>query len=291
MPSDFLLFSANLPDFKFEEKLDGLQSRDKTLSLLESTRLACLSKMFDFTPIDKQGIERLAASFGRPKNVGELASVLSSIKPGALEAQLRAFVKTPPSKGEAADLELAKKQKADPVEFAFSYFLYCLWKTASPSALSVQQKGSPQKKEVRFAASQQSWVVVKKVDLEKAEAKEVLFALAGIFSSINKKIPDFAADNPEGYGAFVSSFLDSFPVRKSFAKLSILLKEAASREPSLSQFASDAGKLSSLKQCYYLSCFEHAGFTPFVSLESIAGVYPELKIPKPRGNFGGKKKK
>lgn len=291
MESGFVWFSANFPDCKFEEKLASGDPKEKLVSFLHGARAVCWNKMFDYAPIEKAGIEKLAYSFGRPKSVSELASILSTIKPGALEAQLRAFVKAAPSKGEAADLELAKKQKADPVEFAFSYFLFCMWKNVFPQSIVFQQRGSPSKKEVRFAANMPGWVVVKKVDLEKAEAKEVLFALSGIFPSLNKKLSQTASSNPDGFESFVSSFLDSFPVRKSFAKLSALLNEALAKEQSIPGFASDKADAEILRQSFYLSCFEHAGFMPFVSLETIAGVYPDLKIPKPRGNFGGKKKK
>ncbi len=292
MPSEFLLFSADFPDCKFEEKLEGCQLQSGVLSLLESARSVCMRKMFDYAPLEKQGIETLAGSLGAPKTVGEMAGILAALKPGLLEARLKPFVKTPAPAQSTANPVDVKKQKADPVEFAFSYFLYSLWKTAAPGGVTaVQAGGSPQKRVVRFAASTQSWVVVKKVDLDKAEPKETLFALSGILSSANKKIPEFASSAPAEYDSFVSTLLGSFPVRKSFAKLPILLKEAASREAELARFAMPGGRaLNALKQCFYLSCFGHAGFTPFVSLDTVAGVYPELKIPKPRGNFGGKKK-
>ncbi len=291
MDSAFVWFSANFSDCKFEERLGAGDSKEKMISFLHGARAVCWNKMFDCAPIEKAGIEKLAASFGKPKSVGELASILSSIKPGALEAQLRAFVKAAPSKGEAADLALAKKQKADPVEFAFSYFLFCMWKSVFPQSIAFQQRGLPSKKEVRFAANLPGWVVVKKVDLEKAEPKEVLFALSGIFPSVNNKLSQTACSNPDGFDNFVSSFLNSFPVRKSFAKLSALLNEALAKEQTIAQFASDKTDSEILRQSFFLSCFQHAGFMPFVSLETIAGVYPDLKIPKPRGNFGGKKKK
>ena len=282
--SEFLLFSANFSDCKYEEKLEDLQ-RDKAFLLVKNARSVCWSKMFDYAPIDKAGIERVAFSYGKPKSISEIASILSSIKPGVLEGQLRSFVN---AKTQAQiDAETLKKPKGDAVDFAFAYFVFCLWKSVFPESVAFAGKGSPSKKEVRFASNTNGWTAVKKVDLEKAETKEVLFALAGIFTTLNRKLPDFAADDAGGFEDFVSSFLDSFPVRKSFAKLPVLLNEALKSKEKISQF----GSSPSLEQSFFLRCFEHAGFPPFVSLEAIAGVYPELKVPKPRGNFGGKKKK
>jgi len=281
LASEFLLFSANFFDCKYEEKLEDVKSRDKTLSLLKNARSVCWMKMFDYAPIDKNGIEKLAFSYGRPKSISEIASILSSVKPGVLEGQLRSFVNAKTS--EQLDAEMLKKPKGDAVDFAFAYFIFCLWKSVFPFAVS--SKGNPSANEVRFAASTAGWTAVKKVDLSKAKDKEVLFALAGIFTTLNRKLPDFASDNPEGFENFVSSFLNSFPVRKSFAKLPVLLNEALKNEQKISQFGSNPD----LRQFFFLRCFEHAGFPPFVSLEAIAGVYPELKVPKPRGNFGKKK--
>lgn len=279
------MFSALFPDAKFEEKLEDLK-REKVSFFLTNSLALCWSKMFDYAPIDKTGIEKLASSFGKPKSIAELASILSQIKPGVLEGQLRAFVKTKPVSQEI-DLETVKKPKGDAVDFAFAYFILCLWKSVFPDNVAFANKGNPSAREVRFAANTQGWTAVKKVDLTKAEDKEVLFALAGIFSTLNRKLPDFAAENAEGFENFVSSFLNSFPVRKSFAKLPVLLNEALKNESKISQFGSSV----SLKELFFLRCFEHAGFPPFISLDAIAGVYPELKVPKPRGNFGGKKKK
>ncbi|MFH1056673.1 MAG: hypothetical protein V1717_02670 [Candidatus Micrarchaeota archaeon] len=291
MPSsEFLLFSAGFPDAKFEEKIEGRQTLEKMAFFLKSARGICWAKMFDFAPIDQGEIEKLAFSYGKPKSIRELSSILSSIKPGALESQLRSFVTMKlPSEEEIAAGGL-KKPKGDPVDFAFAFFLFCLWKSVFPQSASFTSKGSP-KREVRLAANCEGWVAVKKVDLVKAEKNEVLFALSGIFSSLNKKLPEFASSNSEGFENFVSSFLNGFPVRKSFVKLPALLNEALAREEKLKEFASDAGSLELLRQDFFLRCFEHAGFPPFVSLGAIAGVYPDLKVPKPRGNFGGKKKK
>jgi len=284
LASEFLLFSANFQDCKYEEKLDDLK-RDKAFSLVKNARSVCWTKMFDYAPIDKAGIERVAFSYGKPKSVSEIASILSSIKPGVLEGQLRQFVKAKTQ--EQIDAELLKKPKGDAVDFAFAYFVFCLWKSVFPESVAFAGNGNPSAKEVRFAASTQGWTAVKKVDLARAEGKEVLFALAGIFTTLNRKLPAFASDNSDGFESFVSSFLNSFPVRKSFAKLPVLLNEALKNEDKLPQF----GSSPLLKESFFLRCFEHAGFPPFVSLEAIAGVYPELKVPKPRGNFGGKKKK
>ncbi|MEM4254874.1 MAG: hypothetical protein QXR53_00895 [Candidatus Norongarragalinales archaeon] len=283
--AEFLLFSASFPDAKFEEKLEDLK-RDKVFSFVKNARSVCWVKMFDYAPVDKGGIEKIAFSYyGKPKSVSEIASILSSIKPGVLEGQLRQFVKAKPA--ESVDLENVKKAKGDAVDFAFAYFFFCLWKSVFPESVSFAGKGNPSAKEVRFAAHTADWTAVKKVDLGKAEDKEVLFALAGVFNTLNRKLPKHAADDAEGFESFVSSFLNSFPLRKSFAKLPVLLNEALKNEEKIPQF----GSSPSLKELFFLRCFEHAGFPPFVSLDAIAGVYPELKIPKPRGNFGGGKKK
>ena len=289
---DFVLFSSAVPNALVEEKLEGKQPPEALALLLLNARNVCWNKMFGYAPLDLGGIEKLAFSYGKPKSISDLVSILSSVKPGVLEGQLRPFIKIKMPSVETIKAEGLKKPKGDPVDFAFAFFLFCLWRSVFPESVSFAQKGRPSKKEVRFAANQPGWVLVKKVDLGKAEEKEVLLGLAGVFASANKKLADFTVQDAEAFESFVSSFLNSFPVRKSFVKLSALLGEALKKEHEISAFAGgDARKLGILEHAFFLRCFEHAGFPPFVSLDAIAGVYPGLKIPKPRGNFGGKKKK
>ncbi|HIH20924.1 TPA: hypothetical protein HA244_06690 [Candidatus Micrarchaeota archaeon] len=293
---DFVWFSSALPNASFDEKIQGKTSRQALSQLLYSGRNICWAKMFDYAPLDLQGIEKLAASYGKPKTLGEISSILSNAKPGVLEGQLRPFVKIKSAEQMALDdPQAAKKMKADPVDFAFAYFIFCLWRSAYPQSIAFVQKGKPEKQEVRFAVNHDGWVLVKKGDL-KAEPKEILLALASIFASTNRKSIDYAMEKPDEFEAFVESFLATFPMRKSFAKLPALLSEALKQEEKLAKFAChdnvcDRALLELVKQSFFLSCFEYAGFPPFIALDTIGGVYPDLKIPKPRGNFGGKKKK
>ena len=289
---DFLWFSSALEGAKCDEKLQGAFDKSSVAKLVFNARSIAWIKMFDFAPLELKKIEAIASSYGNPKTISDVCSILSPIKPGVLEGGLRECVtlKLQMEPLDASDVNF-KKPKGDPVDFAFSYFVFCMWKKIFPSSLAFSQKGNPSKREVRLAANYGDWVAVKKVDLEKTEKKEVLLGLAGIFSSTNQKLPSLYSSNDDGFENAVSALLNSFQVRKSFAKLPALLGEASKIEPGIAEFSSTSEGKAVLREALYLRCFEHAGFPPFVTLESIAGVYPDLKIPKPRGNFGGKKKK
>ena len=281
-------FYSRLPGAEFETRLDSSAKREDLAKLVFSARAICWSKMFDYAPLDLKGIESISSSYGKPKTISELSLLISKIKPGVLEGQLRKHVKIA-FVPEPTDADV-KKMKADPIDFAFAYFVFCLWKSVFPSSVEFQRKASGLSKgEVRFASSYKGWVVVKKVNLTSTEPKEVLMGLANMFVSANSKIIEFHSDKGD-FDSFVSSLLESFPVRKSFAKLPALLEKAVELEGEITKFASGRNA-EVLRQQLFLRCFEHAGFPPFIQTETIGGVYPELKIPKPRGNFGGKKKK
>ena len=122
-----------------------------------------------------------------------------------------------------------------------------------------------------------------------AEKKEVLAALSGMFNAANRKLADFSAGDCAAFDAFVEQTFAKYPERKNFSRLPQVLQDAVAVESQLAQFAS-GDKLQALREFFFLKAFERCGFPPFITADQISGVYPELKIPKPRGNFGKKKK-
>jgi len=269
----FVWFSSGIPGAKFEAKTDSAP-----FEAVKDARAICFKKMFDYAPLVLNAIENLVSQ--KPKTTEDIAAALSTIKPGVLENQLRSCVTTKPLEDEA-------KKKGDPVDFAWSYYLFLLFNSVFPQ--KIVEKGKPSKNEVRLAADLDGWMVVKKVDLSKAENKEVLAALAGMFNAANRKLAEFSASDFAAFESFVEKTFAKYPERKNFTRLPQVLRDATAVENQLSQFASGE-KLQALREFFFLKAFERCGFTPFVSTEQISGIYPELKIPKPRGNFGGKKK-
>ena len=67
------------------------------------------------------------------------------------------------------------------------------------------------------------------------------------------------------------------------AGLSIEAAKAA--EKSVLACAAGENERRLLREIYYARVFGRLGFPPFVSTEDFGAVYPELKIPKPRGRM------
>jgi hypothetical protein len=138
-----------------------------------------------------------------------------------------------------------------------------------------------------FACDYAGWVAVKKVNPSKAEAKEVLACLAGVFASVDRKIPAFACAGGDTK-AFDSAFekaLTDFPERRNFSKLPAALEAAKAGEKEVLACAVGEGAKRVLREIYFARVFARLGFPPFVSADAIGAVYPELKIPKPRGRM------
>jgi hypothetical protein len=275
---NFAWFSSNLPGAVCE-----IKTSSAPFDVLKPGRAICFKKMFDYAPLDLKTIEKMVLQ--KPKAIGEIASLLSAIKPGVLEAQLRPSITFKPAV-QADGVEV--KIKGDPVDFAWSYYLFLLFESVFPQKIA--SSGKPSKNEVRFAADYDSWMLVKKVDLAKAERKEVLAALSGMFNAANRKLADFSASDCAAFDSFVEQTFAKYPERKNFSRLPQVLQDAVAAESRLAQFAS-GDKLQALREFFFLKAFERCGFPPFITADQISGVYPELKIPKPRGNFGKKKKK
>lgn len=251
---------------------------------------------FQFAPIDRAAIAKLAAQAGKPSASAGFAKVFPSIKLSQLEPALEkcVVVASPAAQDgqankQAVEIVSAKKEKGRPSEFALSYFLNCLFENVF---VAPKLAPSPSAKEVRLVANVTGWQAVRKVSIEKGKPKEVVACCATIFDSVRRKLPSYAcAQGKTGeYEAFVEAFLSKFPLRKSFGRLGEILAAAASQEASVAAFA-EKGFEKLLLELFYYRVLEQVGFPPFVSTDQVSRIYPDLKIPKPRGRIAGAKKK
>lgn len=259
-------------------------TKENVLGLLEDARAVCLEKMFEHAPIDCRGINKFAEkNLASVSSVADLIQLLSQTKPAALEEGLRAFVLLKPSEGEPLE-----KKRGDAVSFAFAYWLHLFFKKLFPPKKIVSSKAAGGAgDQAFFAADYAGWRVVKKVDLKKSEAAEVLAFCAAVYSSAGKKFVEFASPQ---FASFLESFLNKFPERKSFARLPDVLLEANAGEPHLKEFFGEEcpARLHAAQQLFYESTCARVGFPPFVSVDAVSDVFPETKIPKPRGRVSKK---
>lgn len=276
---EFVLFTYSSEQFFSQETKSP--SKEAAALILRNATAISFEKMFDYAPIDKKSIFELASrDFPSVKTIGDAAKAFSSIKPKELESRLTPFVTE-----KLSEEEFIEKKRGNPVQFAQSFYLKCVCRNLYQMP---QITYAPPTKErlIKLVANYCGWQVVKKVDLLKAEKKEVLACLAGIYSVSLKKSSEFFSKDFSGFQNYLDSFLSKFSPRKSFSKASEILssiEETKFSKDLLSFFEPSNAFIG--KEFFLNSCFEYSGVTPFVSIDSINEVYPELKIPKPKGRI------
>lgn len=265
------------------------QARELVLNAwLASRKLA-----FDYAPLKHAEIRAFTTRQGEASSVGKIAGVFSSAKPSQLEEKMGEFVESGPRKnvGDEAGgaVEAAKKEKGSPSEFAFSYFVSRLFDEVFPCPAFKQSTSA---KEIRLVANFGGWTAVRKVSLERGERKEAVACCATVFDSLSKKLPEFLCQQGKSveFNSFVESFLSKFPARKSFARVPEILLAAEKEEQKIVSLA-EKGFEKHLLDLFYSHCMGQVGYPPFVSTDQVSRIYPELKIPKPRGRIAGVGKK
>ncbi|MFN3910321.1 MAG: DUF2666 family protein [Candidatus Anstonellaceae archaeon] len=146
------------------------------------------------------------------------------------------------------------------------------------------------KDQVVFVAKNKDWVVIKKLLIdEKTTLEEVGFLLASIQKSINEK-------------SFSYFGLDCLKIRELAKKFVANKRKGLSTIGEIfSSFKGNELKKELLACCkkgdhyplaeqfFVLAILDELGFNCYPNFEVIQKLYPELKIQKPKGNFGKKK--
>lgn len=271
-------------------------SREQVREMLLNVFYASRKLALDYAPLNHSQIASLASKVGAAKNASELAKLISATKQSVLEAELSKLVVLSPATvaldADGGGAEIApKKQKGAPVEFAFSLYFNCLLEKMLPPAVKLAT-ASKAPSEVKLVANFGGWMAVRKVSIERQERKEVVACCATIFESVRKKLPEFfCAQGKEGeYNSVVDSFISKFPERKSFSRLPEILSAAEKEESKIVSLA-ERGFEKPLLDAFYCRVFSQVGFPCFVSTDQVSRIYPDLKIPKPRGRMAGSGKK
>ncbi len=148
-----------------------------------------------------------------------------------------------------------------------------------------------EKEGITFMARCKGWEAVKKASIDETTTnQEIAFALSGMQETMDRKAYEFlglktgmmdeyalslAKGRKKAWGSLGEIFSNLKP-----AEISAKLKEACP-DP----------KLLPVAETYLLSSLLKAlGFDTNPNRVLLSKIYPELKIAKPRGNFGKKKK-
>lgn len=256
----FILFSALFPSSHYEAKLESPAKPELAGQIANFSHIIS-ANIYSYSPVSYEKVSKLC-----PKKSGSLADMLSQFTPSKI-GQLVApaiTLKIEPPTDESQVKKFKQKQKALE-EISVCAFLHAVFCQFYPQSFT--SSGNPQRTEVRIASNLPEWQIVKKVDVQRQEPKEAFMTLANIYHSIHNKYPAFSP---------------------------LALSQTESGRKSYSMLLNNLSPLSSAtdfdSEWKAFEAFNAAGFPPIPPTAAIGQLYPELKIPKPRGNFGKKKK-
>lgn len=140
--------------------------------------------------------------------------------------------------------------------------------------------------EISFFAKCKGWEVVKKCDITaETEPQEIVAILTSISDTTARKAFDFSGIDKATIDAYAAQLTKGR--RKAYSNVAEIftqLKPTEVKERLLA--ACKEEKLLPIAEAYLMrSVLGALGFSTTVSPEMIAEIWPELKIPKPRGRM------
>ena len=146
--------------------------------------------------------------------------------------------------------------------------------------------------ELLFCANVKGWKCVKRREINSStEDKEIVATLASITATAGRKAFEFSGIDTAAIKVYADLLTKG--KRKSFNNIADLfsaLKPAEVKGKLLPLCKEE--KLYPFAEAYFMNCiFTNLQLYPWIDPQILAEVYPDLKIPKPRGRVAGAKKK
>jgi len=143
--------------------------------------------------------------------------------------------------------------------------------------------------EIAFSAKYKDWISIKRMDIdEKTTQPEVVHMLSNVGESISRKVFELGGIDRGKIDAYVLELTRG--KRKGYSTLSEIfggMKQNEVREVLLS---ASSEQLLPIAEAYFMRrLLVSLGYNVDVSGEMMSKIYPELKLPKPKGRFGKKK--
>lgn len=148
-----------------------------------------------------------------------------------------------------------------------------------------------EKDQIVFIAKHKEWVAIKKLLIDElAKPEDVSLILAQVQKSINEKSYKYAGIDTEKISAYAASL--AIGKKKGVANLAQIFAEIkpAQLKKDLLEMCASAEQYPLVEGYFITSLCENIGYTPYPNIEVLQKVFPDLKVAKPRGNFGKKKK-
>lgn len=145
--------------------------------------------------------------------------------------------------------------------------------------------------EVNFTARYKDWMVVKKLSIESnTTPQEVSAILASVEATLSRKSYEFTGINQVKIEELAAKLTGG--KRKSYVSLaeSLSAMKPAELKAELAAACPSPAHLPIAENYLLKVMLDSLGFRTNLDMETLSGTFPEIKVAKPRGNFGKKKK-
>jgi hypothetical protein len=152
--------------------------------------------------------------------------------------------------------------------------------------MEVEKMFDENNEQIVFIAKHKEWVVIKKLLIDqKVSLQEIGLILAGIQKSIYEKSFEYFKIDTKKINQLAQNFAAS--KRKSISSIGEIFSSINSSQlkKDLLNCCQKEDHYPLAEQYFIISLLSELGYEPYPNLEIIQKLYPELKIPKPKGNF------
>jgi hypothetical protein len=181
-------------------------------------------------------------------------------------------------------------------DLGIDYCLNAKSKSLAGNTLSKTQKNgsSPLQSEgISFMAKYGTWVSIKKMSITpNTKPEEVSAHLTSIRSATDRKGVEALGIDTEALETYASNVTGS--MRKSAANLEKVANALSAQDAKKEIDAACKGNASirdAAQMFLFSTMLKNLKIDFYVSPDTLMDMFPGLKIPKPKGNFGGKRKK
>ncbi|MCX6775436.1 MAG: DUF2666 family protein [Candidatus Micrarchaeota archaeon] len=143
--------------------------------------------------------------------------------------------------------------------------------------------------EIAFSAKYKEWISIKKMDIdEKTTPPEVVHMLSNVRESISRKAFELSGIDKGKIDAYVLGLIKG--KRKGYPTLSEIFGGMKQNEVRGVLLSASSEQLLPIAETYLMrKLLTSLGYNADISGEMMSKIYPELKLPKPKGRFGKKK--
>ena len=143
--------------------------------------------------------------------------------------------------------------------------------------------------EIAFSAKYKEWISIKKMDIdEKTTPPEVVHMLSNLRESISRKAFELSGIDKGKIDDYALGLIKG--KRKGYSTLSEIFGVMKQKEVREVLLSASSEQLLPIAETYFMKkLLTSLGYEVDISGEMMSKMYPELKLPKPKGRFGKKK--